>query len=81
MARAIQKNVKGVVFADLGGVSGNTLVNDFFQRSAMGASVGVGLRVRVPMVGLVRLDYGMPIIQSLLGNWVPRFNIGFGEKF
>ncbi len=81
VARAIQRNVKGVVFADLGGVSGNSLVNNFFQRSAAGASVGVGLRVRVPMVGLVRLDYGMPIISSLLGQWLPRFNIGFGEKF
>ena len=81
IVKAIQKNVKGVVFADVGGVSGNTTVNDFFQRSSMGASVGVGLRVRVPMVGLVRLNYGLPIISSLLGHWVPRFSLGFGENY
>lgn len=81
IARAIQKNVKGVVFADFGAVSGNVLVNDFFQRSSVGASVGLGLRINVPMVGLVRLDYGLPIISSILGRFTPRLNVGFGEKF
>lgn len=81
IAHAIHKNVKGVFFVDAGAVGGNVVTNDFFQRSALGASVGFGLRVNVPMMGLVRIDYGLPIISSLLGRFTPRVNIGFGEKF
>ncbi len=77
----ILNNVKGVAFVDAGQVGGNTLINSFFQRSGVGASVGLGLRVNVPMVGLVRLDYGLPVISSLLGKMTPRFTIGFGDKF
>jgi len=47
----------------------------------MGAAVGVGLRVKMPMVGLVRLDYGLPLIAPVTGGFTPRFTVGFGEKF
>ena len=47
----------------------------------MGASVGVGVRINMPMVGLVRIDYGLPIVSSVLGRNVPRLTVGFGEKF
>jgi outer membrane protein insertion porin family len=77
----ILNNVKGVAFVDAGQVGGNSLINSFFQRAGVGASVGVGLRVNVPMVGLVRLDYGLPVISSLLGRMTPRFTVGFGDKF
>ncbi|MBI4533330.1 MAG: BamA/TamA family outer membrane protein [Candidatus Melainabacteria bacterium] len=81
IATAIQKNVKGTFFVDAGQVTGNSLVNSFFQRSTLGASVGLGLRIRVPMVGMVRLDYGLPLVSSLLGKTTPRVTVGFGEKF
>jgi outer membrane protein insertion porin family len=79
--RALDKNVKAVAFFDAGAVSGNSLVNNFYQRGTMGTSVGVGLRLQVPMLGLVRLDYGYPIVSTAMGRLIPRFTIGFGDKF
>lgn len=74
-------NIKGTAFFDVGQVGGNTLVNSFFQRSGVGASVGLGLRVNVPMIGVVHLDYGFPLLSSVLGKMSPRFTVGFGDKF
>lgn len=79
--RAVKKNVKAVAFADFGQVMGNGITNSLLSRNSMGASVGLGLRVNMPMVGLVRIDYGLPIISSVRGRNVPRLTIGFGEKF
>lgn len=77
----IDKNVRGVSFFDFGGVGGNGLINNMYQRGTLGASVGVGLRVNVPMLGLVRFDYGFPLISTALGRMTPRFTVGFGDKF
>lgn len=79
--RTIGKNVRPVLFADFGQVSGNGLTNSLLARSGVGAAVGVGLRLNLPMLGMVRLDYGFPLVNSLLGGLKPRFTVGFGEKF
>ncbi len=82
LGNMVNKHVQAAAFLDVGGVSGNGLSNGLLSRSNMGASIGLGLRVKVPMVGLVRLDYGLPLIQSVLNRgFVPRFTVGFGEKF
>jgi outer membrane protein insertion porin family len=81
MVKMVHSHVKGEFFADAGQVNGNTLTNDLYQRSMLGASVGMGVRLKVPMVGIVRLDYGFPLISSVLGRMTPRFTIGFGDKF
>ena len=74
-------HVKGAAFFDVGTVSGNSLSNNLLARGSSGAAVGVGLRLKVPMLGLVRLDYGIPLIRTALGDLTPRFTVGFGEKF
>ncbi len=74
-------NIKGVAFCDAGQVGGNSLVNSFFQRAGVGASVGLGLRINVPMIGLVRLDYGLPLLSTILGKMTPRFSVGFGDRY
>jgi outer membrane protein insertion porin family len=79
--KAIDRNLKGVIFADAGQVRGNSLTNDLLSRSYLGAAVGVGVRVRVPMLGIVRLDYGFPLISSVMGRYTPRLTVGFGDKF
>lgn len=82
VGKMVNKHVQAAAFMDVGKVGGNGLSNGLLSRSNMGASVGMGLRVKVPMVGLVRLDYGLPLIQSVLNRgFVPRFTVGFGEKF
>lgn len=77
----VDKNVRAVTFMDFGGVSGNKLINNVYNAGTMGASVGVGFRVNVPMIGLVRFDYGLPLISTALGRMTPRFTVGFGDKF
>ena len=77
----IDKNIRGCTFFDAGAIGGNGLINRVYQRGTLGASVGVGLRLNVPMIGLVRLDYGFPLISTALGRMTPRFTLGFGDKF
>jgi outer membrane protein insertion porin family len=82
VGKMINKHVQAAAFFDVGQVTGNSLSNGLLARSNVGASVGLGLRVKVPMVGLIRLDYGLPLIQSVMNRgFVPRFTVGFGEKF
>jgi len=81
VASKVNKHVKGAMFMDAGAVSGNSMVNNFFQRGTIGASVGVGLRLNLPMLGVIRLDYGFPLLSTALGKMTPRFTVGFGEKF
>jgi outer membrane protein insertion porin family len=80
-AKTLDKHLKGVVFFDAGQVSGNTLTNSLLSRGGLGASTGLGIRINVPMLGLIRVDYGMPLVTTLLGRMTPRVTIGFGDKF
>ncbi len=81
VGKIVDKHVKITAFCDAGKVMGNSLTNNLYSRSMMGASVGIGLRVNVPMLGLVRFEYGMPLLSSILGNFTPRINVGFGDRF
>ncbi len=78
---ALSKNVKVAMFADAGEIGGNNIYNTLLERNSMGASVGVGLRVKLPMIGMVRVDYGYPLISTLLGGRTPRVTFGFGDSF
>ena len=64
-----------------GQVNGNSLTNSLLGRSTLGAAVGVGVRVKVPMLGIIRLDYGFPLISSAMGHLTPRITVGFGNRF
>ncbi len=77
----VRKNVKGHVFFDAGQVMGNNSINDIFQRSAFGMSTGLGVNINMPYLGMIRLDYGIPLVPSVLGKMIPRFTVGFGPKF
>ncbi len=81
VAKMVDQHFKAVFFFDAGQVNGNSLTNTLLSRSMLGASVGVGIRVKVPMLGMIRLDYGFPLISSVLGGYTPRLTVGFGEKF
>lgn len=81
IVKTIDKHVKATAFFDAGHVMGNGLTNNLYSRSNFGASVGVGLRVNVPMLGLIRFEYGLPLVSSILGNMTPRLTVGFGDRF
>jgi outer membrane protein insertion porin family len=78
---SIHKRVKVAVFGDVGQVSGSNTYNNLLARNNTAGSVGVSLRMNLPMVGSVRIDYGYPILSTLLGSRVPRVTFGFGDKF
>jgi outer membrane protein assembly factor BamA len=81
VAKMIDEHVKLDTFFDAGAIGGNGLTNSLYSRGTMAASVGVGVRIKMPMVGMVRIDYGLPLISTLLGGHTPRLTVGFGEKF
>lgn len=81
IAKAIDKHIKGVVFFDAGQVGGNSLNNSLMSTSNVGVSTGIGVRISLPMVGVVRLYYGFPLVSTLLGNRTPRITVGFGDNF
>ncbi|HEY9776768.1 MAG TPA: BamA/TamA family outer membrane protein [Planktothrix sp.] len=80
-AKLVDRHIKWDIFSDAGQVVGNGTSDSLFSRSAMGASVGVGVRVNLPMIGVVRLDYGFPLLNSIQGGFTPRFTVGFGNNF
>jgi len=82
VSKVVNNNVKFTTWLDYGQVSGNGNMNNLLSRNSLGASVGVGVRVKMPMVGMVRVDYGLPILSTLSTNkFVPRLTFGFGDKF
>jgi outer membrane protein assembly factor BamA len=46
----------------------------------MGMSVGAGIRLNMPGVGPIRIDYALPLANSD-STFVQRFNFGVGQKF
>lgn len=79
----IGKDLRLVAFSDFGYVGGNHEINRLFNRLDTAASVGIGIRANVPMLGPIRIDYGIPIIKSLWNNKniFGRFNFGFADRF
>jgi outer membrane protein assembly factor BamA len=82
VSKVINNNVKFTTWFDYGQVMGNGNMNNLLTRTNLGASVGVGVRLKVPMIGMVRIDYGLPVINTLQNSKLtPRLTFGFGDKF
>lgn len=75
------KSLDLAAFADAGLVGGDIRLNRVTDRLSQAASFGVGLRVRVPLVGALRLDVGFPVIQALTKKRLFRFNFGPANIF
>ncbi|MBI3590480.1 MAG: BamA/TamA family outer membrane protein [Candidatus Melainabacteria bacterium] len=79
----IGKDLRLVLFGDLGYVGGNDTINRLFNRLTTAASAGIGIRANIPMLGAIRVDYGLPFIKPLWNskNIFGRFNFGLGDRF
>ncbi len=77
------QNLKLALFTDFGYVGGNNRINRLFNRLDTALSSGIGIRANIPMLGPIRVDYGLPFIKPLWNNnnVFGRFNFGFGERF
>ncbi|HEY9758479.1 MAG TPA: BamA/TamA family outer membrane protein [Oculatellaceae cyanobacterium] len=81
LVNSLHKRVKVAIFADAGQVSGSNTYNNLLARNNSAGSVGLSLRMNLPMVGNIRVDYGYPLLSALLGSRTPRLTFGFGDKF
>jgi outer membrane protein insertion porin family len=73
-------SLRTVFFADAGTLLGESQFNSLFDRAGFGYSVGMGIRLTVPGVGPLRVDYAIPLSSSN-DNYIRRFNFGVGQKF
>lgn len=79
----IGKNLKLVAFGDYGYVGGNSTINRLFNRLSTAISTGIGIRANIPVLGSIRVDYGIPLLKPLwsTNSILGRFNFGFAERF
>ncbi len=74
------KDMRLAVFADAGSLFRETVTNDLYNRPGYGISAGLGLRVNIPGLGPLAVDYGYPLTSVGSGNHKGgRFTFGFGQ--
>lgn len=66
-------------FLDAGTVLGESNFNTIFNRSGNGMSTGLGVRLNMPGIGPIRIDYAIPLAGG--GKYNRAWNFGVGEKF
>jgi outer membrane protein insertion porin family len=66
------------LFADAGQLFDRSSLNDNFGRPGYGGSIGTGLRLNLPFLGPIRVDYAVPVMGK--GN-INNFNFGVGQRF
>lgn len=66
-------------FMDAGTVLGGSRVNSLFNRPGAGLSTGLGIRLNMPAIGPIRVDYAIPLMGR--GNYTRYWSFGIGEKF
>lgn len=69
-------------FADAGLVGGNSSLNNLSDRLNRALSVGLGVRVKLPLVGAIRVDLGVPLVEALVDDTrFFRVNFNVAERF
>ncbi len=75
------KDTKLVFFNDFGLVAGQSRLNDLYGRKSFASSFGVGLDLTIPMLGPMRIDYGIPLIRADNKSfWSGRIHINAGSQ-
>ncbi len=71
--------LQAAFFVDAGKLFDESETNDQFRRPGYAISMGAGLRVNIPAVGPLRIDYAIPLTDT---NGLARnLNFGVGHKF
>ena len=66
---------------DAGTLVGGADINDSLDRAGAGASIGAGVRVNIPGLGPIRIDYALPVFGGGDSDYVRHFSFGVGQKF
>jgi outer membrane protein insertion porin family len=75
----VLNSLTAATFLDAGSVLGGSNLNSVFNRTTRGVSTGLGLRVNMPGVGPIRIDYAIPLMGR--SSYIRHWNFGVGEKF
>lgn len=74
-------NIRIAAFVDAGQIYGSTVTNDIYNRPIHAITAGVGVRVFVPGVGPLAIDWGYPLTGVPAGNSKGAFTFGVGEFY
>lgn len=75
------ENVKFATFVDAGQIYNGSITNKLYNRPENGIAAGVGIRVFIPGVGPLCVDYGMPFTNVGEGNSRGAVTFGVGDYF
>ncbi|MDD3014616.1 MAG: BamA/TamA family outer membrane protein [Candidatus Gastranaerophilales bacterium] len=74
------RDMRAAAFIDTGTIFNRSITDTLYNRPGYAISTGLGLRVVVPGMGPIRVDYGYPISYVGAGNKRGgRFTFGFGQ--
>lgn len=74
-------NIRLAAFVDAGQIYGSTVTNTIYNRPLHAITAGVGVRVFVPGVGPLSIDWGYPLTGVPAGNTKGAFTFGVGEFY
>lgn len=74
-------NIRIAAFVDAGQIYGSTVTNEIYNRPIHAITAGIGVRVFVPGVGPLSIDWGYPLTGVPTGNSKGAFTFGVGEFY
>ena len=74
-------NIKLTLFVDAGHLYRGTITNKLYNRPEYGIAGGVGIKLVIPGVGPLSIDYGYPFTHVGKGNKRGAFSFGVGDIF
>lgn len=74
-------NIRLATFVDAGQVYGSTVTNEIYNRPIHAITAGIGVRVFVPGVGPLAIDWGYPLTGVPNGTSKGAFTFGVGEFY
>ncbi len=74
-------NIRIAAFVDAGQIYGSTVTNEIYNRPIHAITAGVGIRVFVPGVGPLSIDWGYPLTGVPDGTSKGAFTFGVGEFY
>ena len=74
-------NIKLTFFIDAGKLFNGSISNDLYNRPEYGIAGGVGVKLNIPGVGPLSIDYGIPFTNVGDGNKKGAFSFGVGDMF
>ncbi len=72
-------SLTAATFLDAGSILGGSNLNSVFNRGGNGVATGMGLRLNMPGIGPIRIDYAIPLMGK--NDYIRHWNFGVGEKF